>query len=99
MCITGGVAIAQPPEVQHTTYKKPRRGEIIKWWYSAVAIFNPLHISPLRGFGSWGVFSRRLRGATPPVMHISPLAGLFDKIHTDDNIDTMFNRTIFWNDF
>ncbi|MDR1289900.1 MAG: hypothetical protein LBK06_01720 [Planctomycetaceae bacterium] len=30
MCITGGVAIAQPPEVRTTHSIKPRRGEIIK---------------------------------------------------------------------
>ncbi|MDR1289730.1 MAG: hypothetical protein LBK06_00865 [Planctomycetaceae bacterium] len=29
MCITGGGAIAQPPEVCNTLSLKPRRGEII----------------------------------------------------------------------
>ncbi|MDR1142094.1 MAG: hypothetical protein LBL62_10400 [Planctomycetaceae bacterium] len=30
MCITGGVAIAQPPDIRRTHHLKPRRGEIIK---------------------------------------------------------------------
>ncbi|MDR2441512.1 MAG: hypothetical protein LBE12_19290 [Planctomycetaceae bacterium] len=40
---------------------------------SAAAII----ISPLQGFGKMGVFLlRRLRFASPPVMHFTPLAGL-----------------------
>ncbi|MDR3199409.1 MAG: hypothetical protein LBU34_16190 [Planctomycetaceae bacterium] len=34
------------------------------------------HTQPVRGFMIWGILIRRLRCASPPVMHITPLAGL-----------------------
>jgi hypothetical protein len=77
MCITGGGAIAQPPDsTPHSL--KPRRGEIIKYGsFSGCDFFrSPETHLALAGLCCLGLLIRRLRCATPPVLHISPHAGL-----------------------
>jgi hypothetical protein len=96
MCITGGGAIAQPPDSSTPHTLKPRRGEIIKYGSFSGCEFlrSPVTYLALAGLCCWGLLIRRLRFATPPVMHISPLAGL-KKIFFDKFI--MFMKTIMRN--
>jgi hypothetical protein len=64
-CITGGGAKRNRRTIA-ARYQKSRRDEIIN---------HRKIISPLQGF-VWEVPSWRLRFAPPPVMHITPHAGL-----------------------
>jgi hypothetical protein len=64
---------AQPPDYRHTLSKVPQGRD-----------YQPaLNNLALAGLCCWGLSIRRLRFATPPVMHITPHAGLrkmsFDK--------------------
>jgi hypothetical protein len=71
-----------------------RKRNYYRFGSNPLAALSTLHyqlsttISPLQGFGKMGEFLiRRLRFASPPVMHFTPLAGLRAK---------KLERLIFW---